>query len=75
MVSSSIELRQGRMEESHGSISLAPSIMHHMGETIHPRLSITTGVVPLQSRVSPMNLEDLMQIGVNVGIILTLHHN
>ena len=40
---SSIELGRGRAEESQGSISLAPSALHRIGETIHPRPSTVTG--------------------------------
>ena len=42
---SSIELGRGRLEESQGSISLAPSASHRLGETIHPRPSTITGAI------------------------------
>ena len=42
---SSIELGRGRLEESQGSISLAPSASHRLGETIHPRPSTVTGAI------------------------------
>ena len=61
---SSIELGRGRAEESQGSISLAPSASHRIGETIHPRPSTVTGATgTTQSRSRPRSRVETVESG------------